>query len=47
MYNRFIKFCKNEGEKAITKITFNKELKKLGLSSKRANSGMVWIASLK
>lgn len=47
MYNRFIKFCKNDGEKTITKITFNKELKKLGFSSKRANSGMVWLVALK
>ncbi|AXH13038.1 DNA primase family protein [Halarcobacter bivalviorum] len=42
MYDRFLKFCKNEGEKSITKTIFNKEMKKLKFTSKRANSGMVW-----
>lgn len=45
MYDRFIKFCKNEGEKSITKTIFNKEMKKLKFTSKRANSGMVWLAT--
>jgi putative DNA primase/helicase len=42
MYDRFLKFCKNEGEKSITKTIFNREMKKLKFTPKRANSGMVW-----
>lgn len=45
MYDRFLKFCKNEGEKSIRKTIFNKEMKKLKFTSKRANSGMVWLAT--
>ncbi len=45
MYDRFLKFCKNEGEKSITKTIFNKEMKKLKFITKRANSGMVWLVT--
>lgn len=44
MYDKFVKFCKDEGEKKtdITKTIFNKELKKLNFTSRRATGGMVW-----
>lgn len=45
MYNKFREFCKNEGEKPLTKISFNRELKKLHFRSTRHSSGMVWHAS--
>ena len=44
MYNKFKDFCKNEGEKFITKIKFNRELKKLNFESTRRAKCMVWLA---
>jgi hypothetical protein len=44
MYNKFKDFCKNEGEKFITKIKFNRELKKLNFESIRRAKCMVWLA---
>jgi putative DNA primase/helicase len=45
MYNKFVDFCKRQGERPLTQRIFNKELKKMNIPFERKNYGMVWIAT--
>ena len=44
MYNKFIDFCKRQGERPLTQRIFNKELKKINIPFERKNHGYVWNA---
>ena len=41
MYNKFLKFCKEQGEQSLTQYVFNAEMKKKFVF-KRHSSGYVW-----
>lgn len=45
MYNKFLDFCKRQGERPLTQRIFNKELKKINISFERKNHGYVWNAT--
>ncbi len=45
LYQSFLQFCKDQGEKPFTQRNFNSELKKLGFNSVRRNGGNVWFAT--
>ena len=45
MYNKFVDFCKRQGERPLTQRIFNKELKKINISFERKNHGYVWNAT--
>jgi hypothetical protein len=47
LYDKFVTFCKNEGEKALKKKEFNNELRKLKFKDERQKQGMVWLATFK
>lgn len=45
MYNKFVDFCKRQGERPLTQRIFNKELKKINIPFERKNHGYVWNAT--
>lgn len=45
LYQSFLEFCKDQGEKPLTQRTFNSELKKLEFKFVRRNQGNVWFAT--
>lgn len=45
LYQRFLEFCKDQGEKPLTQRIFNAELKKLGFHSVRRSQGNIWFAT--
>ena len=45
MYNKFVDFCKRQGERSLTQRIFNKELKKINIPFERKNHGYVWNAT--
>lgn len=47
LYDKFVIFCKNEGEKALKKKEFNNELRKLKFQDERQKQGMVWLVTFK
>jgi len=46
LYNKFISFCKDEGERPMPKRLFNKEFKNLNFVEKRRSQGYVWLVTI-